>query len=105
MINLYIAHPNEKVARSMAADLLKEKLVSRLSIDYQNHVFELRNEEVVESVICLLTAQTKALLFNEIVLFIHEQYGQDIPVYSAPITQSFEAFTRQIREKTKNPSI
>ncbi|MDI9341543.1 MAG: hypothetical protein QM534_13315 [Sediminibacterium sp.] len=105
MINLYIAHPSEKVARNMAGDLLKNKLVSRLSIDYQNHVFELQDEVVVESVICLITAQTKALLFNEIVQFIHSKYGEDTPVYSVPITQSFEAFTRQIREKTKNQTV
>lgn len=105
MINLHIALPNEKDARNMARDLLKEKLVSRLSIDYQNHVFELKDDEVVESVICLITAQTKALLFNEIVRFIHTKYGDDVPVYSVPITQSFEAFTKQIREKTKNQTI
>jgi uncharacterized protein involved in tolerance to divalent cations len=101
MISVYIAHPSDKIAMQLAEDLLKNKLVARLSIDYNNHVFELDNDEVNESSVSLITAQTKGLLFTEIVDFVHSKYGQDIPVYSLPITQGNEELTHIIREKTK----
>ncbi len=102
MISVYIAHPSDKIAKQLAEDLLKNKLVARLSIDYNNHVFELNeNGEVNESSVSLITSQTKGLLFVEIVDFVHTKYGQDIPVYSLPITQGNEELTHIIREKTK----
>ncbi len=102
MINVCIAHPHEANARKMANELLQHKLVARLSIDYDNHVFEVDENDVVREVsISLVTAQTKAILFQEILNFVHQNYGDDIPVYSLPITQGNEELTRIIREKTK----
>lgn len=101
MISVYIAHPSDKIAKQLAEDLLRNKLVARLSIDYNNHVFEMTGEELVESSVSLITAQTKGLLFTEIVDFVHSKYGQEVPIYSLPITQGNEELTHIIREKTK----
>jgi uncharacterized protein involved in tolerance to divalent cations len=101
MINVYIAHPSDRVAKQLAEELLKNKLVARLSIDYNNHVFEIDNEEITERSISLITAQTRALLFQEVVNFVHARYSMAIPIYSVPITQGNEELTHLIREKTK----
>jgi uncharacterized protein involved in tolerance to divalent cations len=100
MINVYIAHPNESTARKLAEDLLKNQMVARLSVDYNNHVFEMIEDEIRESTISLITAQTKALLFTDIVAYVHVRYGKNIPIYSLPMTQVNEDLSHLIREKT-----
>ncbi len=101
MITVYISLEDQSKAKDIAKALLTEKLVVEVRIDYDNHVFNLENNEVKESTTCILTMQTKGMLFTEIVNFVHDKFGKDIPVYSVPITQGNDSLTNKIRNKTK----
>ncbi len=101
MITVYISLEDQSKAKDIAKALLTEKLVVEVRIDYDNHVFNLENNEIIERTTCILTMQTKGMLFNEITSFVHDKFGNDIPVYSVPITQGNESLTNKIRNNTK----
>lgn len=101
MITVYISLEDQSKAKDIAKALLTEKLVVEVRIDYDNHVFNLVNNKVVERTTCILTMQTKGMLFTEIMDFVQEKFGKEIPVYSVPITQGNESLTNKIRNNTK----
>lgn len=101
MITVYISLEDQSKAKDIAKALLTEKLVVEVRIDYDNHVFNLVNNQVVERTTCILTMQTKGMLFTEIMDFVQEKFGKEIPVYSVPITQGNESLTNKIRNNTK----
>jgi len=101
MINVFIYVNKEEEARSLALALLEKKLVANISIDFNNHVYSAFNGELQEEVNCLLTAQTKALLFREILDEVQNRLQDHVKIYSAPITQCNDHFSELIRTRTK----
>ncbi len=49
----------------------------------------------------MITAQTKSLMFTEIVEYIENNVGSDVPVFSVPLTQMNEQFNEYIKSRTK----
>lgn len=101
MVNVYLYVQLETEARGLAAELLKKQLVAHISIDYNNHVYTESEGTVKEEVTCLLTAQTKALLFEEITALVNNKLPGQVKIYSAPITQCNRHFSETIRTRTK----
>ncbi len=101
MINVYFYLTSEQDAESLVRALLREKLVAHASIDKENVSLMYENNQVVQKLEYLVTAQSKALLFNAIVDFVANNYGGNIKIYSLPITQCNETFSEVIRKQTK----
>jgi uncharacterized protein involved in tolerance to divalent cations len=101
MVTVYISLEDQDKAKQIAEALLTEKLVVEIRIDYNNHVFNLIDGEIKEKITCVLTMQTKGMLFNDVMSYVQSRFGEDIPVYSVPITQGNVSLSNQIRNHTK----
>lgn len=101
MINVYIYIDSQKDAKKLVKGLMEHDLLAHASIDKDNHSFIKINGKLVEQSNFVITGQTKALLFNEIIDYISIQDIENTKVYSVPITQTNENFGEIIRKNTK----
>lgn len=88
-------------ATVLVNSLLEEGLIANASIDNDNTSYRIENNKIVKNVNCVITAQTKALLFSLIDKYIKENYGEHVQIYSLPITQANSSFDTLIRTNTK----
>ncbi len=49
----------------------------------------------------MITAQTKSLMFTELVENIEKNVGSDVLLFSVPLTQMNEQFNKYIKSRTK----
>jgi uncharacterized protein involved in tolerance to divalent cations len=101
MVNIIIYLNKSNDPKELVKALLEEKLIANASIDHDNHCYRLENHVLTEDVNTVITVQTKAMLFTEVVTLIMEKYGDSVPIYSIPITQSNHSFDLLIRSTTK----
>jgi uncharacterized protein involved in tolerance to divalent cations len=101
MINVYIYLNSAEDAGSLVEELLKEELVAHACIDKENNSMRLMDGKVVIELQYVITAQTRALLFTDIVKIVKANYMHETKVYSVPITQCNESFSEFIRQHTK----
>lgn len=101
MVNIYIYLNKDHDANALVSELLRNELVAHASIDENNNSMIYENGEIKNQVCSLITAQTKALLFNEVIDFVNMSFKNHIKIYSAPITQCNETFSELIRKNTK----
>lgn len=87
-------------AEELVIDLLKKGLVAHASIDLNNNSMTMEKGKIKRQLCSLITAQTKALLFNKISEFLTNKYKNHIKIYSAPIAQCNEVFSELIRKNT-----
>jgi uncharacterized protein involved in tolerance to divalent cations len=87
-------------AEGLAKDLVGSGLAAGASIDVNNSHFVKEGDHVIKTVHTVITLQSKALLFNKIVTFVEDFVGEEVPIYSVPITQTDERFHQIIRERT-----
>lgn len=80
--------------------LLVEKLISNATIDLENENYKLVDNQLTKTINTVITCQTKSLLFSKIVNLIATDYGDRVPIYSIPVTQSNESFDLFIRDNT-----
>lgn len=105
MITAYIHLEDQSKAKEIAKELLINKLAAEVSIDFDNHVFKLNdNDAMEETVTTLITAYTKAILFEDIIKFVYDNFGNNMTIYSVPITQGNITLSEKIRNKTKPTS-
>jgi uncharacterized protein involved in tolerance to divalent cations len=102
MINIYIYLNKEEMATRCAQTLVKEKLVARASIDINNKVLQNQNDLLITETICVITAQTKAILFTKIVEFIQTNFDKNASIFSTPLTQANDNLSLFIRENTQD---
>jgi len=100
MINVHIYLDSRKDAKNLVKGLIEKDLVAHASIDKDNSSFTKLNGKVTEQTNFVITAQTKALLFTNILEFISQQGLENTKVYSIPITQCNENFGEIIRKNT-----
>lgn len=101
MINVYIYLDSQKDARLLVEGLLAADLLAHASIDKDNHSFMKTNGIITEQTSYVITGQSKALLFGDIVRYV-EAHGKDnIRIFSLPVTQCNETFANIIRTSTK----
>lgn len=101
MVNIIIYLDRKHDAQALVNGLLKDELIANASIDRDNVSYRMENETFVKNVNNVITAQTKALLFSHIEKLIKEQYGENIPIYSLPITQANGPFDAMVRNNTR----
>jgi uncharacterized protein involved in tolerance to divalent cations len=101
MVNIIIYLKKEHNAKELVKFLLNEKLIASASIDENNVSYEIENHLLSENVYSVITAQSKALLFNDIVNVVVKRVGEDIPINSTPIVASNKVFDTKIKSRTK----
>lgn len=101
MVNIIIYLNEENEANVLVETLLMEGLIANASIDTDNISYRIENNKMVMNVNCVNTVQTKSLFFSQIENWIKEKYGDDVQIYSVPITQANHSFDTLIRTNTK----
>ncbi|MBL7918936.1 MAG: divalent cation tolerance protein CutA [Bacteroidia bacterium] len=101
MVNIYIYTDSNNSARQIVLNLMKKKLIAHASIDKDNESFILKNGEIVEEENYVITGQTKALLFNQIVDEVAQNDTKNLKIFSVPITQCNKVFEDILRLNTK----
>lgn len=101
MINVIIYLDKVNNAKDLVEILLKDGLIANASIDNDNISYRIENDTMIKNVNCVITAQTKSLLFSLIENYINERYGFHVQIYSVPITQANNSFDTLIRNSTK----
>jgi uncharacterized protein involved in tolerance to divalent cations len=100
MINIIIYLDEKDQAEELVKGLLKSGLAASASIDSDNSYYIIDKGEVSQTTHTVITAQTKALLFSRIELFVLDKIGVEVPIFSLPITQTNQFFDKYIRERT-----
>jgi hypothetical protein len=100
MVNVIIYLKTVHNPKTIVESLLNERLVASASIDYNNVLYELSDLLVSEEHYNVITAQSKSLLFSDIVEFVQSKVGLEVLVISTPIVGSNRLFDSLIREKT-----
>ena len=100
MVNIIIYLNKEHNAKELVKFLLTEKLISSASIDENNLSYKLTDEGFSEVVYSVITAHSKALLFNTLVHVVERRIGEEIPICSTPIVGSSRIFDYAVRRQT-----
>ncbi|MDP1800415.1 MAG: divalent cation tolerance protein CutA [Bacteroidota bacterium] len=100
MINVYIYVDFQKDARQLVTGLMEKDLLAHASIDKDNHSILKVDGKITEQANFVITGQTKAMLFKDILDFIEKKGFDHTKVYSVPITQCNENFGEIIRNNT-----
>jgi uncharacterized protein involved in tolerance to divalent cations len=100
MVNIVIYLKQEFDAMELVKSLLTEKLVASASIDINNASYKMENNKLVGEIFSVITAQSKALLFADIVKHVENKLGEEIPIISMPIIGSNRIFDTTIKTKT-----
>lgn len=100
MVNIIIYLEKGQDAKNLVKHLLSEKLIASASIDENNISYELENNTFSEKVYSVITAQSKTLLFNDVVNAVTEKIGFELPINSIPIVASNKVFDTKIKSKT-----
>lgn len=102
MINVVIYLTKEQKPMNLVKQLLTKKLIAKASIDFDNHSYKLAENGIdfIEETYSVVTAQTRSVLFNDIVSFIESEFGPSVPINSVPIVASNKMFDTIIRQNT-----
>jgi len=100
MINVIIYLPAKHDPVQLVANLLEQKLIANASIDKDNVSYRFDGSSINAVVETVITAQTKAMLFSQIDTLVKEKHGDNVPVFSQPITQTNPSFDALIRNHT-----
>ncbi len=100
MVNIIIYLKKEDSAKELVKFLLEEKLIASATIDKNNVSYKLENNIFSEELLNVITAQSKSLLFNQIVKAVETKIGKETPITSIPIVASNRIFDDIVRTKT-----
>jgi len=100
MINVIIYLKKEHNSEKLVELLLSKKLIASASIDVDNVSYRIKDEVVVKEIFNVITAQSKALLFNSIVQLADNVIGESIAISSTPILGANGFFNETVRSKT-----
>lgn len=100
MVNVIIYLKKKHKAKEVVKQLLSERLIASASIDENNVSYKLEKNILVETVYSVITAQSKSLLFDEIVKLVESITGEETPINSTPIVGSNRSFDESIKSKT-----
>jgi uncharacterized protein involved in tolerance to divalent cations len=86
MIMLYVLSEDASQIENIAHDLLNSRLISSVNIDWNRDRYVAANGKIEKKKLNVMTAVTKALLFETIDSRLRNQYSQNMPeVFSTPI--------------------
>ncbi|MFT5713508.1 MAG: hypothetical protein ACI9WT_000043 [Flavobacterium sp.] len=92
MINVTIYLKKEHNAKELIQSLLKDKLIASASIDKNNISYNLKEDVLSEEVFDVITALSKASLFNAILAAVEKNIGVETTINSTPIVGSNRLF-------------
>jgi uncharacterized protein involved in tolerance to divalent cations len=83
---LYVLSEDAAQIENIAHDLLNSRLISTVNIDWNRDRYIAVNGKIEKKKLNVMTAVTKALLFDTIDSRLRNQYSQNMPeVFSTPI--------------------
>jgi uncharacterized protein involved in tolerance to divalent cations len=83
---LYVLSEDASQIENIAHDLLNSRLISSVNIDWNRDRYVAANGKIEKKKLNVMTAVTKALLFETIDSRLRNQYSQNMPeVFSTPI--------------------
>lgn len=97
MINVTIYLKKEHNPKELIKYLLKENLIASASIDINNISYNLREDVFSQEAYDVITALSKASLFNAIVAAVETKIGAETPINSTPIVGSNRLFDHTIK--------
>ena len=100
MVNVIIYLKKAHNPKELVKLLLTERLIASASIDENNISYKLGDTGFSEIMYSVITAQSKLLLFNEIVKAVEAKIGEETPINSTPIVGSNKIFDDSIKSKT-----
>jgi uncharacterized protein involved in tolerance to divalent cations len=100
MVNVIIYLKKHHPAKALVEHLLSEKLIASASIDENNIQYKLEDGILKQETNNVITAQTKSLLFQNIIKSVRNFTGEETPINSVPIVSSNETFDNLIRTNT-----
>ena len=100
MINVIIYLRQNQNPKEMVNFLLREKLIASASIDENNVSYKLIDDLIVEENYSVITSQSKALLFDDIVTAVEAKLGEKVAINSVPIVGANGFFNDTIRKRT-----
>lgn len=101
MVNVLIYLDKKHNHLKLVEFLLSEKLIATASIDFNNLSYTLRDNKIEEQIFCVITAQSKALLFNDIVSAVEKTIGKGIAIIALPIVGYNQEYNELIKLKVK----
>ena len=103
MVNLFFYLDREENARQLVTALLRERLVAHAAISHCTVTMSTFNAQEEAKEEYVITAQTKAVLFDEVSAFVKNNFKGEIRIFSTPIAQCNDVFSEVIRTHTKDP--
>ena len=100
MVDVIIYLKSEHNPRDLVTHLLSEKLIASASIDENNIRFIMQNGVLLEEMFNVITSQSKALLFDNIVIEVERKIGEQVAIYSIPIVGANGFFQDTLKTKT-----
>lgn len=100
MVNVIIYLKKKHNAKELVKYLLTQKLIASASIDENNISYRLVDANFVEDVNNVITAQSKSMLFIEILKAVKKKIGEEVPINSTPIVSVNRIFDEIIRTNT-----
>lgn len=102
MVNVIIYLNKDQKADALVEQLLKEELFALATIDKNNVSYKFEDGAMKKKVYTVVTAQSKSLLFPDIVKSVKMIAGENTPVYSVPIINSNESFFEWMKTNTRS---
>ncbi|WP_396175198.1 hypothetical protein [Flavobacterium sp.] len=100
MINVVIYLKKHHHSKELVKHLLAERLIASASIDENNVSYRMEDDAFVEDVNNVITAQSKSLLFTEILKAVRYKIGEEVPINAVPIMGVNRIFDEIIRGGT-----
>ena len=100
MVNVIIYLKKQHDAKELVSYLLTEKLIASASIDENNVSYKIAEGVMIEEIFNVITSQTKALLFNDIVDAVETKVGEKVAINSIPIVGASGFFNDTVRTRT-----
>lgn len=100
MVNVIIYLKVQHNAKELVKFLLNEKLIASASIDENNVSYKIIEDTLIEEIFSVITAQSKSLLFNNIVDAVEHKFGEKVAINSTPIVGASGFFNDTVRTGT-----
>jgi hypothetical protein len=101
MVNVIFYLKKQQCPKKLVEFLLGEKLIASATIDLNNISFKQEGNKIKKYIYNVVTAQTKSLLFSEIIKSVARKFGDEIRINSVPIINSNPSFYDMVNSSTK----
>jgi hypothetical protein len=101
MVNVIFYLKKEHNPKKLVSFLLGQKLIASATIDLNNISYKKEKNRIKQYMYNVVTAQTKSLLFSEIIKLVSKKFGDEIRINSVPIINSNPSFNEMVMNNTK----